>query len=376
MAGMLRIRRPAGPSSVWGHTLDSVTARGTDWGLAALVVSLIATGVLTLFAGGSGDAWVFAAHDVLGIVVALLLVVKLRRVWSRVAALARWDKRTIAGVLGILFASAVLGSGLLWASGVTPALAGFSLLAWHDAFGAVLALAVAAHMALRAKPLRARDVAHRRQFLAAAGITAGSLVAWRAQRPIQALFGLRGATRRFTGSYEAGSLAGNAFPTTSWVADDPRPIQPDAFRLRVDGLTAHKLALPLAELAAGDELIATLDCTGGFYSRQRWRGVRLGRILDRAGTESNARHVRVMSRTGYRWSFALRDARELLLATHVGAERLSHGHGAPVRLVVPGARGYQWVKWVERVEVLENPDYGAPASTVWSSFTRAGRGQA
>jgi DMSO/TMAO reductase YedYZ molybdopterin-dependent catalytic subunit len=42
---------------------------------------------------------------------------------------------------------------------------------------------------------------------------------------------------------------------------------------------------------------------------------------------------------------------EALLATHVGGEALAEGHGAPVRLVVPGRRGYQWVKWVGRVTV-------------------------
>jgi DMSO/TMAO reductase YedYZ molybdopterin-dependent catalytic subunit len=369
----------AQPCGYWTSSrsyTDSVTARGTDWGLAALVALLIATGVLTFFAGGSGDAWVFAAHDALGVAIGLLLIVKLRRVWSRVAALARWDRRTIVGVGGLVLATAALGSGLLWAGGVTPQLAGYDLLAWHDAFGAVLAVAVAAHMVARAKPLRWRDVAHRRQFLAAAGIAAGSLVAWRTQRPLQALFGLRGAKRRFTGSYEAGSFAGNAFPTTSWVADSPRPIQLDSYRLRVGGLVDHELSLPLAELVARDEVIEVLDCTGGFYSTQRWRGVRLDRVLHRAGAQTRARHVSVVSRTGYRWSFAIQDAPGLFFATHVGEQRLSHEHGAPVRLVVPGARGFLWVKWVERVELRRDPDYGAPASTVWSSLTRAGRGEA
>ena len=60
-----------------------MTPRATDWGLAALVALLIATGALTLFAGSGGDSWVFAAHDALGAATALLLVVKLRRVWAR-----------------------------------------------------------------------------------------------------------------------------------------------------------------------------------------------------------------------------------------------------------------------------------------------------
>jgi Oxidoreductase molybdopterin binding domain len=352
-----------------------VAARVTDWGLAALVVALVTSGVLTLFAGSPGDAWVFAAHDVLGAVIALLLVVKLRRVWPRVAAAARWDRRTIVGVLAVGLALSALASGVLWAEGFTPALAGYGLLAWHDALGAVLVLAVAVHMVLRAKPLRGRDLAHRRQFLVAAGMSLGALVAWRTQRPVEALLGLRGAKRRFTGSYEAGSFAGNAFPTTSWVSDHPRPIDVGSYRLRVDGLAGRRLSLALGDLPADDELVATLDCTGGFYSTQRWRGVRLGRILALAGVDPTARHVSVESQTGYRWSFAIDDARELLLATHVGDDPLSHDHGAPVRLIVPGARGFQWVKWVQRINLLEHPDYAAPASTVWSSFTSAGRGQ-
>jgi cytochrome b561 len=354
-----------------------VTARGTDWGLAALVALLIATGVLTLFEGSSHDAWVFAAHDALGAAIAVLVVVKLGRVWSRIRALERWDNRTAAGVLAAALVIATLVSGWLWSAGANATIAGYSLLGWHDALGAVLALLVVVHMVLRAKRLRGRDVIHRRQFLAAAGIGAGSLLAWRSQRPLLALFELRGAKRRFTGSYEAASFAGNAFPTTSWVADNPRRIALDSYRLRVTGLVATELELALADLPPRDELVATLDCTGGFYSTQRWHGTLLSRVLEQAPPDrGRARHISVVSHTGYRWSFALADAPRLLLATHVGDEALSHEHGAPVRLVAPGSRGFQWVKWVQRIEVLEHPDYGAPASTLWSSFTRAGRGDA
>jgi DMSO/TMAO reductase YedYZ molybdopterin-dependent catalytic subunit len=86
--------------------------------------------------------------------------------------------------------------------------------------------------------------------------------------------------------------------------------------------------------------------------------------------------VRVISHTGYRWSFDLRDARRLLLATAIGDEPLSHDHGAPARLVAPGRRGFQWVKWVVRVELHDGPDPGAAPSTVWSSLTPEGRGAA
>lgn len=345
-----------------------MTARLTDWGLAALLAGLLMTGALTLFAGSSGAGWVIAAHDGCGIAIALLVVVKLRRVWPRVRRGVRHLDRRAVGICGAVVVAACLIAGVLWSTGMAVAPAGYSLLSWHDALGAIVALAVASHMVIRAKPLRRRDLGGRREFLASTGIAAVALLAWRAQRPVEALIALKGARRRFTGSYEAGSFAGNTFPSTSWVADDPAPIDPMAYRLHVEGLAARPLVLWLSDIAATDELVATLDCTGGFYSTQRWRGLRLGRLLDLARADSAARHVSVASVTGYRWSFEIAHARNLLLATHVTGAPLSHDHGAPVRLVVPGARGFEWVKWVARIELRRDPDLTAPLSTLWSSI--------
>jgi DMSO/TMAO reductase YedYZ molybdopterin-dependent catalytic subunit len=340
----------------------------TDWGLAALIATLLVTGFLTLFAGSAGAAWIIAVHDACGIAIALLVVIKLRRVWPRVVPRAGGPDRRAAGIGAAATVAACLLAGFAWAAGVTVAPVGYSLLSWHYALGAVLAVLVAVHMVIRAKRLRRRDLVGRRQFLATTGLAAVAVVGWRAQGPFETLLALKGARRRFTGSYESGSFSGNAFPSTSWVADHPAPIDPEAYRLQLHGLTGTPRVFSLAELPAVDELVATLDCTGGFYSTQRWRGVRVGRLLDRAGAQAGARHVSITSVTGYRWSFGIDDARGLLLATHVTGVPLSHDHGAPVRLIVPGARGYQWVKWVTRIELRRDPDLAAPLSTLWSSI--------
>src|SRR5262249_50428683 len=162
----------------------------------------------------------------------------------------------------------------------------------------------------------------------------------------------------------------------SWVADAPRPIALDAWRLRVDGAVKTPLTLTYEDVAsAGDELVATLDCTSGFYSTQRWSGIRGGRLLDRATPPAHAARVSFISVTGYRWTLPLAEARNALLGMQVGEEMLAHEHGGPVRLVAPGRRGFQWVKWVVRMEVRTAPDPGELLAIHTSSFTAAGRGE-
>ncbi len=43
--------------------------------------------------------------------------------------------------------------------------------------------------------------------------------------------------------------------------------------------------------------------------------------------------------------------------------------------MAPGRRGFQWVKWVVRVEALTEPDLGEIVAIHTSSLTPAGRGQ-
>jgi DMSO/TMAO reductase YedYZ molybdopterin-dependent catalytic subunit len=335
-----------------------MTPRGTDWSLAALVTALVVSGLLS-WDGLAGTTWIIPAHDILGLALVGIVVVKGRRVLHRPR-----DGRSTAGLVAMAFVIATLGSGVIWAAVGSPSIAGFTLLAWHVALGFVLFLAVAIHLGIRAKPLRRRDVTDRRQALVAGATLAAGAGLWMLQRPAARVLGLEAADRRGrTGSYPVG----DDFPVTSWVADDPDPIDAKK-RLTISGLVARPASLAYSDLDGHDELTATLDCTGGFVTTQRWGGVRLDRLLARSGPLDTASHVRVTSVTGYRWAFPLDHADRLLLATTLAGEPLSHGHGAPARLVAPGHRGWHWVKWVDRIEVLDGPDPGAYVATLTSSI--------
>jgi DMSO/TMAO reductase YedYZ molybdopterin-dependent catalytic subunit len=92
---------------------------------------------------------------------------------------------------------------------------------------------------------------------------------------------------------------------------------------------------------------AVLDCTSGWALETTWRGVPLSSVLDVPDSGS----VRVRSITGWSTVLTAPEARDALLATGVAGGPLPVDNGAPCRLVVPGRRGLDWVKWVDEVSL-------------------------
>lgn len=343
-------------------------ARSTDWGLFLTLGVAFGSGLWSFTAGRPEEWPIVALHGVSGLWVGLLLVPKLRRVAGR---LRPRDARSWLGLLSTLLALGALATGVAWSAGASLVALGYNLLNWHVILGFALTLLVSLHMLARARPLRRADLVGRRQALRAGLIVVGGALLWPVTELLYRRLGTPGGARRFTGSRPWGQADG--FPTVSWVADRPRPLDPAGWRLAVGGLVERPLALGRDELD-GAELEATLDCTGGFYTTQRWRGRRVGDLLDAAGADPRARYVRFVSATGYRWSLPLAQAREALVATQVGGAPLGHGHGAPARLVAPGERGFVWVKWLVAVEVRDEPDLGQLAAINTSWLSRVGRG--
>ncbi|WP_448623811.1 molybdopterin-dependent oxidoreductase [Geodermatophilus sp. URMC 64] len=323
--------------------------RRTNLGLLTLLVVAAGTGVLAYGVGTTTAArMVVAVHGAAGL--GLLLLVP----WKAVVVRRAWrlprERRAPAAALSLAGLVAVtVGTGVLHAVGVTGG--GLTLQVHVAAAVCVLAVLVL-HAWGRRQRFRRADLG-RRALLQAGGLGVGAAALWGATEGTLRLTGAPGADRRATGSAERGSGDPAAMPVTQWFTDTVPSDRPGAVDVVSGG---RRTAVPVADLSRGDRMRAVLDCTGGWYAVQEWGGVRLDRLLaEVAGDLPDGGSVDVVSVTGYRRRLPLSDAGALLLATSAAGRPLSAGHGAPVRLVAPGRRGFWWVKWVVRVEVVDAP---------------------
>lgn len=334
--------------------------RVVDWTLLLLVAFEFCTGLGSFLIGRSEGRAFFIMHSVVGLSLILLLFWKLRRVQRRVTEPQRWQPATLVAVLTAVAVLATIGTGVFWVTAQRP-IAYPNGMILHTTAAIVLVICYLWHLWLRFKPLRWQAVQNRRTVLRFLSLFVVGSALWGVQESANRHFQMPGAQRRFTGSRNAGTGAGNrAFPVTMWMFDNPAPLDRATWRLRIRGAVTEPLTLRYADLATLPQTtqVVTLDCTGGWFATQTWGGVTLDELLTLVNLHPNAVAVSFQSVTGYRWSLPLAEARQALLATQVGGEALEHGHGAPVRLVAPGRRGFQWVKWVTTIELLTERDLG------------------
>ncbi len=160
----------------------------------------------------------------------------------------------------------------------------------------------------------------------------------------------------------------------------PPRLQTDAWSLQLAGRVRATADLTMRDIeklapSSGRYLI---ECSGnadqsnyGLMSVADWDGVPLAAVLDRVRPLSKAYRVLVSgvddettpSRTsvpGASWIFTRDELARALLATRMNGAPLTGDHGFPVRLIVPGWYGCSCIKWVNRIELVE--ESAAPTS--------------
>jgi DMSO/TMAO reductase YedYZ molybdopterin-dependent catalytic subunit len=166
----------------------------------------------------------------------------------------------------------------------------------------------------------------------------------------------------------------------------PTDIDIGKFSLAVHGHVNQTLSLSLNDILHGlpsVQLAAVNQCSGnsrGFFQPRvpggewangamgnaLWTGVRLKDVLDKAGVKPGAVQVRfkgldepvVADAPHFMKSLDIDHARdgEVMIAYAMNGEQLPLVNGFPLRLVVPGWYATYWVKMLNDIEVLDQPD--------------------
>ncbi len=145
--------------------------------------------------------------------------------------------------------------------------------------------------------------------------------------------------------------------------------------LIIDGLVDHPLNLSYEDITSIPQVsrIVTLICIGngiggGLIGNAEWVGVPLKLLLENAGFKSGAADVVLYGEEGYSDSFPIEKAlnEDTVLAYKMNGETLHRDHGYPLRAVVPGIYGMKNVKWIKRIEVVDNNYKGHWQKQGWS----------
>lgn len=273
----------------------------------------------------------------------------------------RFD-RNVMIVISLLLTAAtflVLALGLIWTWNLGKYYLwigpyAYSGIGWHWGIALGSAPLFLIHVWRRWPRPKKADFAGRRQLLKLMGLSVAAFASWGTAETLSRMLQSQDSPRRFTGSREDGSFTGLNYPVTSGTDQGKIRLEPETWKLSVTGAVKMPLILNYADVLAlsSAEVIATLDCTGGWYTKQTWQGIRLTDLLAQTGVDYEKAGIVLKDVSGYTAHFTSAEFQEILLATRVGGQVLDHWHGYPVRAVVPSRRGWHWVKWLTEIEVL------------------------
>jgi len=128
------------------------------------------------------------------------------------------------------------------------------------------------------------------------------------------------------------------------------------YRLVVDGLVETSLSLTYEAILKYPTVteVVLLVCPGFFTDNAEWTGVPVTTLLAEVGIKPEASEVTFYALgTEYKVVLPLDIVQQdgVFLAHTVNGQVLPAEHGYPLRLVVRGEYGNDWIKWVKRVEV-------------------------
>jgi DMSO/TMAO reductase YedYZ molybdopterin-dependent catalytic subunit len=145
--------------------------------------------------------------------------------------------------------------------------------------------------------------------------------------------------------------------------------------LKVTGLVDKELELSYDDLVARatQTKITTLCCisnelNGDLISTAQWQGFSLADLLNEAGVKPEAVDIKLHAADDYEDSFPVARGMDpdTIVVTGMNGEPLRDDHGYPCRLIVPGIFGMKNVKWLDRIELVDENFMGYWQTRGWS----------
>jgi DMSO/TMAO reductase YedYZ molybdopterin-dependent catalytic subunit len=166
------------------------------------------------------------------------------------------------------------------------------------------------------------------------------------------------------GSTPSGGTSSGGIPAgfrINTIKDGPA-FDAATWHLTVDGLVATKLDLTFAQFTGLPQTTVTRDfyCVEGWGVKSVvWKGIAVKELMQRAQIDPAATDLVFHSGDGvYADSLTLEQSAldDSLLVYELDGAPLPPQMGQPLRLIYPGHYGYKYVKWVQRVEAINQKD--------------------
>lgn len=142
----------------------------------------------------------------------------------------------------------------------------------------------------------------------------------------------------------------------------PQHINESDYRLTVTGLTSTTRISTYRDVIDNHQhysKVITLHCVEGWDVTLLWEGVLVSDLIKEAGSDPRANTVIFTAHDGYTTSFPLSYLvdNNIMLAYKMNNVTLPAERGFPFELVAEDKWGYKWIKWVEKIELSDNPNY-------------------
>lgn len=142
----------------------------------------------------------------------------------------------------------------------------------------------------------------------------------------------------------------------------PQYINISDYRLTISGLTNRTTEYTYTDILnkySPNSKVVTLFCVEGWDTTILWEGVLVRDLIRDAGIDPRANTVIFTAHDGYSTSFPLEYLmnRDILMAYKMNNITLPAERGYPFQLVAEEKWGYKWIKWVEKIQLSDDPKY-------------------